>query len=221
MLIADYLNPPAVLFVMLFSAVSLTGCGQGGDRVDAADDSDIKSEISAIKPAKLKAIGQVDARFQSYNVESVEVTGGNFWAPYPKPGEDSAGYDAGPHGVGFATNAYRKREPIDLIGNQRLRTLTKALGPAYMRVSGSWANNIYFQDNNLPPTEPPAGYQGVLTRDQWAGVVDFAKAVDAKILTSFAVSDGARDENGVWNPEQARHLFEYTHWVAVSIQWSL
>lgn len=32
--------------------------------------------------------------------------------------------------------------------------LTKALGPALMRVSGTWANGIYFQDNDEPPIEP-------------------------------------------------------------------
>ena len=31
-------------------------------------------------------IGKVDDRFQSYNVEMVEVTGGRFWAPYEKGG---------------------------------------------------------------------------------------------------------------------------------------
>lgn len=163
-----------------------------------------------IEPAHLPVIGRVDQRFQSYNVETVEVTGGNFWAPYPKPGEVLSAPVAGPHGTEFATNAYKKRDPIDLEGNKRLRVLTKALGPAYMRVSGSWANSIYFQDDDKSTMAPPPGYQGVLTRAQWAGVVDFAKAVDAKILTSFAVSEGARDADGAWNPEQARRLFAYT-----------
>jgi len=163
-----------------------------------------------IEAENLKAVGRVDERFQSYNVESVEVTGGNFWAPYPEPGAAPARAAAGPHGTEFSSGAYQKREPIDLKGNHRLRMLTKALGPAYMRVSGSWANNIYFQDDDQPMGQAPAGYQGVLTRDQWAGVVDFAKAVDARILTSFATSDGSRDKDGAWNPDQARRLFAYT-----------
>lgn len=166
--------------------------------------------MRSVAPAKLPVIGKVDQRFQSYNVETVEVTGGNFWAPYPKPGETPSAPVDGPHGTEFATNAYKKREPLDLQGNERLRMLTKALGPAYMRVSGSWANSIYFQDDDKSPMEPPSGYQGVLTRAQWAGVVDFAKAVDAKILTSFAVSEGARDANGAWSAEQAERLFAYT-----------
>jgi hypothetical protein len=36
----------------------------------------------------------------------------------------------------------------------------------------------------------------VLSRTQWRGVVDFSKAVDANIVSSFAVSPGVRDPNG-------------------------
>lgn len=189
--------------VRLCSALVLS-CAMAQNVLAASDTA------RTIAPATMPVIGKVDQRFQSYNVETVEVTGGNFWAPYPKPGEAPAAPVAGPHGTEFATNAYRKRDPIDLQGNQRLRTLTKALGPAYMRVSGSWANSIYFQDDDKPAMAPPPGYQGVMTRAQWAGVLDFAKAVDAKILTSFAVSEGARNPDGSWNPEQASRLFAYT-----------
>lgn len=159
---------------------------------------------------QLQVVGRVDERFLSYNVESVEVTGGNFWAPYPKPGEERAAGAVGPHGTEFATDAYQKRDPIDLQGNRRLQMLAKALGPAWMRVSGSWANSIYFQDDDHPPMPPPPGYQGVLTRAQWAGVVEFGKEVDARILTSFATSQGARRPDGAWDPEGARRLFAYT-----------
>ena len=36
----------------------------------------------ALDPVRMGRIGRVDGRFQSYNVEMVEVTGGRFWAPY-------------------------------------------------------------------------------------------------------------------------------------------
>lgn len=181
----------------------------GASQASAPTGDNARSGVE-IAAGSLKAIGRVDERFQSYNVEAVEVTGGNFWAPYPKPGAAPRPAASGPHGTEFASNAYQKREPIDLKSNLRLRMLTKALGPAYMRVSGSWANNIYFQDDDQPERPAPTGYQGVLTRAQWAGVVAFAKAVDARILTSFATSEGARDKDGAWNAEQARRLFAYT-----------
>lgn len=165
---------------------------------------------------QLPAVGRVDERFLSFNVESVEVTGGNFWAPYPAPGQVKAAGPSGPHGTEFATDAYQKRDPIDLRRNRRLRMLTKALGPAWMRVSGSWANSIYFEDDR-PATTPPPGYQGVLTREQWAGVLEFAKAVDARILTSFATSPGARRPDGAWDPDGARRLFDYTRTLGARI----
>ena len=35
--------------------------------------------------SSLAKLGTVDERFQSYNIEMVEVTGGRFWAPYGGP----------------------------------------------------------------------------------------------------------------------------------------
>src|SRR5580704_7484392 len=69
----------------------------------------------------LPKIAKIDNRFQSYNIEMVEVTGGRFWAPY-----------GGPPG-----EVYRQRRPVDL-SNPRLRQLARLLAPAYVRVSGTW-----------------------------------------------------------------------------------
>lgn len=161
----------------------------------------------SLAPSSLKPIAKVDERFQSYNVEMAEVVGGRFWAPYAKGGEGSPGEIARPQSNVYSSTAFRKRDPVDL-RNRRLRTLARALGPAYMRVSGTWANSVYFRDPDS--SVQPAGYNDVLTRAQWAGVLDFANAVDAKIVTSFATSEGARGADGVWNPEQARRLVAYT-----------
>jgi len=92
------------------------------------------------------------------------------------------------------------------------------LGPVYMRVSGSWANSTYFQDDDLPALiDPPKGFRGVLTRAEWKGVVDFSRAVDAKIVTSAAVSPGVRNASGIWTQHQAKALFDYTKKVGGSI----
>jgi heparanase len=40
-----------------------------------------KSAIS-VNPASIPRIGTVEERFQSFNVEMLEVTGGRFWKPY-------------------------------------------------------------------------------------------------------------------------------------------
>lgn len=148
-----------------------------------------------VAPAELRAIGTIDARFQSYNVEMVEVTGGRFWKPYAQGGRRGDRY------------AYRR--PIDL-ANTRLRKLAAALGPAYLRVSGTWANATFFAESDTTPAAPPAGFDTVLSRTQWRGVVEFARLTDAEIVTSFAVSPGSRDADGTWAPDQAQHLIDFT-----------
>jgi hypothetical protein len=86
-----------------------------------------------------------------------------------------------------------------------------------MRVSGTWANSTYFSDTENPPSALPAGFNGVLTREQWRDVVDFSQTVDAKLVTSFAISAGSRDAAGVWTPDQARRLLAYTGFLGGSI----
>jgi glycosyl hydrolase family 79 len=154
------------------------------------------AELPSATPSRMARIGAVDERFQSYNVEMVEVTGGRFWKPYSAESFD-------PH-----PDRFEYRRPIDLY-NPRLRKLAAALGPAYLRVSGSWANATYFADSD-GPSALPSGFNAVLSRPQWRGVLDFAEAADAEIVTSFAVSDGTRDAEGVWSPQQARRLLAYT-----------
>jgi hypothetical protein len=167
-------------------------------------------------------IGTVDERFQSYNIEMVEVTGGRFWKPYkdveviPKPHASAEGSREN-QPAGMSPDLYQYRPPIDL-SDARLRKLAAALGPAYVRVSGTWANTTYFQNSDKPaPKTPPKGFKGVLTRKEWKGVVDFARAVDAKIVTSFATSPGTRSSAGVWTPDQARQLLAYTKSIGGSI----
>jgi hypothetical protein len=155
-----------------------------------------------IDPANMPRIGTVDERFQSYNIEMAEVTGGRFWSPYPK--QVRYGTPAGSD-----LDLYAERPPIDL-ANARLRRLAAALAPAYLRVGGTWANTTYFADVDLPPAAPPAGFRAVLTRAQWRGVVEFSQAVHAPIVTSFAISWGTRDAKGNWTADQARRLVAYT-----------
>jgi len=168
--------------------------------------------------SSLAEITTLDERYQSFNIEMVEITGGRFWAPYDAQGEESRAVEADTPGVagdgsvlGSASNeVFRYRPPLDL-NNPRLRVLAGALAPAYMRVSGSWANTTYFHASDEPaPEKPPAGYAGILTLAQWHDVVDFSTDLGLDIMLSFAISDGTRDADGVWMPDQARALFEAT-----------
>ena len=165
-----------------------------------------------LTPASMLRAATVEERYQSYNVEMLEVTGGKFWRPFgpeldsilrgPTPdgsGETPAGMDPG---------LYEYRPPLDL-ADPRLRVLAAALGPAYVRISGTWANTTYFADSDRT-SKPPPGFNGALTRAQWKGVIDFANAVDGAIVTSFATSVGTRDRSGTWKPDLARRWVAYT-----------
>ncbi|NEU98925.1 hypothetical protein, partial [Bradyrhizobium uaiense] len=144
-------------------------------------------------------VATIDPRFQSYNIEMVEVTGGRFWKPYAVV---DARADA-------KAERFAARAPIDL-HDARLRKLAAALSPAYLRVSGTWANSTFFADSETPPAAPPAGFKDVLTRQQWRDVIDFSQTVGASIVTSFAISAGTRDAAGRWTSEQARQLLNFT-----------
>src|SRR5580658_9399795 len=122
-----------------------------------------------LDPAALPAAGKIDERFQSYNVEMAEVIGANFWKPYTHMSPSST--PPADINVGRDPNLFEARPPADL-RNPRLRALAAALGPAYVRVSGTWANSVYFQDDDSPAiATPPTGFNGVLTRAEWRGVI--------------------------------------------------
>lgn len=174
----------------------------------ALDATRTYAEPASLDPANFSSIGQVDERFQSYNVEMAEIIGGKFWKPYSHMSASAA--PPIKIDVGRDPTLFEARPPTDL-SSHRLRVLAAALGPAYMRVSGTWANSVYFQDDDAPMlANAPAGYNGVLTHGEWRGVLDFAKAVDAKLVTSFTISAGVRDASGTWTPVQAKPLLDYT-----------
>lgn len=167
-----------------------------------------------IDPKSFSVVGEVEERYQSYNVEMAEVTGGTFWKPFTeaqRSGEEKIlDDDFDPQNIsGFANmgDLMAPRAAVDLSGT-RIRTLTKALGPAYIRVSGSWASHTYFDIDSVG--NHPDGYDANLTTEQWDGVIDFANAVDAELVTSMANTEGAHDETGAWNPENSRRWLQYT-----------
>src|SRR5262249_1399609 len=106
----------------------------------------------------LPLVRHIDPRFQSYNVEMAEVVSGRFWKPYTHMSATTQTPSTPPSSggaVALSPDLFEARPPVDL-SNHRLRVLAAALGPAYVRVSGSWTNTLYFQnDDNAPLTAPP------------------------------------------------------------------
>lgn len=155
---------------------------------------------------EMKYLGSVDERYQSYNVEMVEIVGGNFWRPY----KTMDSLPSSTSSFDFSSEQmFRKVPPVNL-ATKRLMNLVEGLAPAYVRVSGSWANAVYFQNNDSAQAKAPKGFANTLTRNQWKGVIDFINATNSKLVTSFAVSKGVRDANGVWTPEEAQKIVSYT-----------
>jgi heparanase len=150
----------------------------------------------AINAKVLPLVREIDDRFQSFQVGFSHLTGGETWRSYETMPEGGAAAS------GFA-GVREARAPANL-NNRRLVNLTRALAPMYIRYSGTTANSVYFHDSDAPPpAKAPDGYTVILTRAGWKGAVDFARAVDAKIVTSFANSSGVRDAAGRWTPRMA------------------
>ena len=93
-----------------------------------------------LDPDNMPRLGTIDERFQSYNIEMVEVTGGPFWKPYDAQ-------------AGAQPDLTSNRTPKDL-ANPRLRMLAAALSPAYLRISGTSANITYFAGSGAAPSTP-------------------------------------------------------------------
>ena len=183
----------SIILAITLSSIGLSQCTS--EKTD--------SEAYKLNLTNLQQVAQVDSRYQSVNVEMCEVVGGDFWIPYDLLDSAKVARE------GF--NALKRTiPPVDLY-EKKLRMLAMAMGPMYVRVSGTWANNTYFQDDDEPRlATAPAGYENVLTRAQWKGVIDFCKVTGSKLVTSFAISDGIRDKEGNWTPAQAEPLINYT-----------
>ena len=149
-----------------------------------------------LNPSELKALRTVDERLVSYNVEMTEVTGGTFWTAYTDAQVE--GTEEFPPIKDWLTAMGKLQQwydPIDTT-NPRLIKLAKDLGPAWVRVSGTWANKTYYDFDNKYEGKVPEGFQNVLTKQQWLNLLDFVRAIDGKLLVSIANCPGihAADE---------------------------
>ena len=116
-------------------------------------------ELIPLETHPSRLIRHVDERLMSYNIEMTEVTGGTFWKAYTA--EQIAGTAEFPTVTAF-TDVTAMPElveyypPIDL-HNKRLRELAKQLGPAWVRVSGTWATKTYYDFDGTAGGKAPEG----------------------------------------------------------------
>ena len=158
----------------------------------------------------LPIIRTVNDKLMSYNVEFTEVTGGTFWKAYtPEQIAGTEKFDVGGATdiVSAMANLMQVYPPIDLY-SEKLRKLASEFGPVWVRVSGTWATKTYYDFEGTGVT--PEGYQNRLTKEQWIGVLDFVKAIGAKLLISVANCEGLHKADEPWNPSQAEKIFALT-----------
>ena len=107
------------------------------------------------------------------------VIGGTFWKAYREqthatPEKQQTEPDRTPAGLDPAL--FQVRPPIDL-SNPLLRTLAAGLGPAYIRVSGTWANTTYFHESSAAAPSGSCPTQGsTATADLLRGLGDAVAA---------------------------------------------
>ena len=172
-----------------------------------------------LKNERAMPIRTVDERLVSYNIEMTEVTGGTFWKSYT-PGQ-IAGTEAF-QASGGMDNFTEKADlmqyfpPINLY-DEKLRKLAAQIGPAWVRVSGSWATKTYYDFDGTTGGKAPEGYQNVLTKEQWIGVLDFVKAVGGKLLISVSNCVGDHPDGGPLDLSQTKKIFALSHTYGVDI----
>ena len=178
------------------------------------------AQFVKLVPENLKALREVNPRLMSYNVEFAEVTGGTFWKAYtPEQVAGTEEFHVAPSADGIAAmykDLMQVYAPIDLY-NEKLRSLAKELGTAWVRVSGTWATKTYYDFDNTTGGIAPEGYLNVLTKEQWIGVLDFVKAIDAKLMISVANCLGLHSAEEPWNPSEVEKIFRLSKEYGVPI----
>ena len=160
----------------------------------------------------LTPIRNFNPRLMSYNVEMTEITGGTFWKAYTEG--QIAGTEEFPKIDSFTNHTalaglMQYYPPIDLY-NTKVRALAKELGTVWVRVSGTWATKTYYDFDGTTGGKAPEGYQSVLTRDQWVGVIDFCRHIGAKLLVSASNCQGDHKDDGPLDLTQIKKLFALT-----------
>lgn len=180
------------------------------------------AEFVKLNPSELKALREVNPLLMSYNVEFAEVTGGTFWKAYT-PGQiaGTEPFYVEPSKDGIAAmykDLMQVYPPIDLY-NPKLRKLTKDLGTAWVRVSGTWATKTYYDfDGEYADGTVPEGYLNVLTKKQWIGVLDFVRDCGLKLKVSVANCPGLHSADEPWPSTEAEKLFKFSKEYGVPIQ---
>ena len=172
-----------------------------------------------LKTDSMMKVREINPRMMSYNIEMTEITGGTFWKAYTNKqisGEEPFSLNGDWKDFTAMTDLMQYYPPIDL-ANSRLRKLAGTLGSAWIRVSGTWATKTYYDFDGKTDGKAPRGYQSVLTKEQWIGVLDFVRAVNGKLLISVSNCEGDHPNGGPLDLAQTKKIFDFSHEYGVDI----
>lgn len=201
------------LGLLCLLAATAAGCGEDDatERPDAADtDADLTRldaddaavHDDALEPADRTVritiatdapVAQVSERYLSVAVDTAQVIGATFWSP---DGDVEMG-------------AGEARVPPYDFERLRLRRLAAELAPAYLRIGGTTADDVYYDLDDPPLDAPPEPYKWSMTQAQWAGLVAFATDLGFEVLFTINAGPATRDSEGRWTPDNARPLLEH------------
>jgi heparanase 1 len=151
---------------------------------------------AAVDPAR--PIAQVSPNYLSFSIDASQVTGGKWWNPSAQSAEMGSG---------------TVHAPVFDFNRPQLDQLTRALGPAYLRIGGSESDKVYYDLSaaGTEPTTPPSGYQSVLTRGQWDALNAFARRSNLDVVFTLNAGPSSRTSSHAWDPANAAALIAYTH----------
>lgn len=193
-------SPWAPARIVLLLAVALVALVPFHDR-DGAWEATIAPVPAHLQVAAAfdggRVVAEVDPRYLSFAVDTIQVVGGRFWAP---PGQGKGLLGTSP------VSRFQFRQP-------RLRQLAGALAPAYLRIGGTDADRTVYDLSDRAPgaaVQGKDGAHGVLTRAIWDEVNGFAQQLDLRLLFTLNAGPTARDPAGNWDASGARQLITYS-----------
>ena len=144
------------------------------------------AQTAQLTPAAMPRVGTVDERYQSYNVEMLEVTGGRFWRPYGPELEAALRQPAPtPAASSGHTPSGMNPAPVRIPAAHRPHQRPAAQARRRAR-SGLCARQRHLGQHHVlsrdrtGSREPASGLRGRADPQQWRGVVDFSRAVNAE-----------------------------------------
>lgn len=131
---------------------------------------------------------RLDPRFLSFSIDISVLAGGFWWE----------GSNGSKRGLGVL-----RIPPLNL-NNEKLDSLTQALGPAFLRIGGSEADKIHYF--SAPPNEPDAL---VLERHTWDELHEFKTRHELDLVFTVKYGLFRRSEHGRWQENEVATLLEH------------